>query len=338
MNAVNKIILSFCCVNFFSVFYYAQSEADEVKVYKDTSFTIQSAFNKEKIKYPFIKIAKTLLSPNILYDSNVVYKEYGKRKLRLDMFFPKENWQKYPAVILVHGGGWLSGDKSQQIPMAQELAAFGFVTAAVEYRLSPEAKYPAAILDLKSSIRWLRANSSKYNIDTNKIAALGCSSGGHLVSMLGVTNGNPKFELGESYIEHSSDVQAVVDIDGVLDFTHPAESGKDNDPKKPSVGKLWLGYTFNEKPDIWKEASPISYVDENTPPFLFINSSNDRFHAGRDKLIEKLNKHCTYSEVHTFANSPHPFWFFHPWFFPTINTITHFLNRVFHSSNTKLQD
>jgi pectinesterase len=310
-------------------FSLAQPEDEELIVYRDTSFTVFSTFTKERQKFPFIEIANPPLHDSIIIDSNLVYAEYGKRKLRLNIFYPKDKLQKYPAVILVHGGGWRSGDKSQQLPMAQEIASAGFVTAAVEYRLSPEAKYPAAIADLKSAVRWLRANEYKYNIDTNKIAALGCSSGGHLVSMLGVTNQNPKYDTFGSFFEQSSDIQAVIDIDGILDFTDPAESGKDNDPEKPSVGKLWLGYFFKENPEIWREASPINYVDENSPPFLFINSSISRFHAGRDILVDKLKKYGTYSEIHPFPDTPHPFWFFHPWFDPTVELVVNFLNRVF---------
>ncbi len=308
---------------------HAQPESEESIIHEDTSFTVYSAFIKEIEKFPFIEIADFILDENILIDSNVVYTAYGERKLRLDILYPQDSSNRYPAVLLVHGGGWRSGDKSQQMPMAKAIASAGFVAASVEYRLSPEAKYPAAIFDIKSAVRWLRANSYKYNIDTSKIAVLGCSSGGHLVSMLGVTNRNPKFEGNGDNLEHSSVVQAVVDIDGVLDFTDPAESGKDNDPEKPSVGKLWLGYKYLENPDIWKEASPINYVDENSPPFLFINSSIDRFHAGRDLVIEKLNRYNTYSEIHTFPDTPHPFWFFHPWFKPTTQLVIEFLNRIF---------
>lgn len=310
-------------------FCQAQLDSDEINVYRDTSFTIFSAFQKEKQNFPFIEIAKPVLGHNIRMDSNVVYVEYGKRKLRLDVLFPNDRCRKHPTILLVHGGGWRSGDRTQQIPMAQELCALGFVTATVEYRLSPEAKYPAAIADLKTAIRWLRANWYKYNIDTNKISALGCSSGGHLVSMLGATNMNPKYDLDGAYFEHLSDVQAVIDIDGVLDLTDPAESGKDDDPRKPSVGKLWLGYSYNENPEIWKEASPVNYVDENSPPFLFINSSIDRFHAGRNKFIEKLSRYNTPFQVHTFPNSPHTFWLFHPWFKLTIKIVADFLNLVF---------
>ena len=93
----------------------------------------------------------------------MVYVKYGKRTLLLDVFYPKDTSKRYPAVLLVHGGGWQSGDRSQQIPMAQEIAKSGFVAATIEYRLSPEAQYPAAIFDLKSAVRWLRANCEKYS-------------------------------------------------------------------------------------------------------------------------------------------------------------------------------
>jgi acetyl esterase/lipase len=309
---------------------FAQINNQDQHIFRDTSFTIFSAYEKEIKKFPFIEIAESHLSEDILIDSNVVYTSYGNRQLRLDILYPRDSSQNYPVVMLVHGGGWRSGDKSQQLSMAQAIASAGFIAATVEYRLSPEALYPAAIYDLKSAVRWMRANSIKYNIDTNRIAILGCSSGGHLASMLGATNFNLKIEGAGNYLSHSSNVQAVINIDGILDFTDPAESGKDQDPEKPSVGKLWFGYSYKEKPAIWSEASPINYVDENTPPFLFINSSIDRFHAGREILIEKLNKYQTYSEIHTIPDTPHSFWFFHPWFKPMIKIVIEFLNKIFY--------
>lgn len=296
---------------------------------KDTAFTVNSAFIKEVKNFPFIKIVQPRVINEIIEEKNVVYSIIGKRKLRLDIFQPKEKKQFYPAVLLVHGGGWRSGDKSHQIPLAMELAAQGFVTASVEYRLSPEIGYPAAIYDLKSAIRWLRAKSKDYNIDTNRIAILGCSSGGHLAAMVGTTNYNPKFWGFKINSDRSSIVQAVIDIDGILDFTDPNESDKDQDPKNPSVGKLWLGYTYKDNPKIWKEASPINYVDKFSPPFLFINSSLARFHAGRDIFINKLNEFGIYSEIHTFPDTPHPFWLFYPWFNSVVNLVVDFLDKVF---------
>ena len=211
--------------------------------------------------------------------------------------------------------------------MAEKLSANGFVTASLEYRLSPEAKYPAAVYDIKTAIRWLRAKAGIYNIDTSKIAVLGCSAGGHLAALVGTTNGMPKFEDKISNADHSSTVQAIVDIDGVLDFTDPNESGKDNDPDKPSAGKKWLGYSYKQNPEIWIEASSLTYAGKNTPPIAFVNSSLARFHAGRDKMIEVLKKYNIYYEVHTIPDTPHPFWLFHPWFEQAFEFVVDFLNK-----------
>ena len=306
-------------------FLYPQSG----EMIRDTSYTVYSAFKKYKKNYSFIKIVKPKMPEGISAEWNVVYQTYADRKLRLDIFYPDDTDENYTAVLMIHGGGWNSGDRSLLVPFAQNLAAKGYVTATIEYRLSPEAGYPAAVYDIKSAIRWLRANSKKYLIDTNRIAILGTSAGGHLVALVGATNGMSKYEQLTDNQNFSSDVQAIVDIDGILDFTDPAESGKDTDVTKPSVGKLWLGYSYKENPGIWIEASPLTYVNENTPPIEFINSSFERFHAGRDQAIEILNKYKIYSEVHTLPGTPHSFWLFHPWFEPAVEYVTEFLHKVF---------
>lgn len=307
----------------------AQDPSKIGNIPRDTSFTIFSAYIKENSKYPFIKIAEARYSSDIAVDYDIVYCSLEKRNLHLDIFRSLNKNGLFPAVILVHGGGWKSGTKAQMHPIAVELAKAGFLAIAVEYRLSPEAEFPAAIQDLKTAVCWTRANSMIYSIDTNKIAVLGCSSGGHLAAMLGVTNNNQKFEKRECFEDYSCAIQAVIDIDGVLDMTDFSESGKDQNPEKPSVGKLWLGSSYEKNPVIWKEASPVNYVNCNSSPFLFLNSSFDRFHAGRDVLIETLNKCSIYSEVHTFPDTPHTFWLFHPWFNAMNKIISDFLNKIF---------
>jgi acetyl esterase/lipase len=117
-------------------------------------------------------------------------------------------------------------------------------------------------------------------------------------------------------------VQAIIDIDGILAFHHPESA-------EGKVAAEWLGGTYEEKPGVWQDASALTHVSKNTPPCLFINSSNPRFHAGRDDMIKKLNDFGIYSEVHTFPDTPHPFWFFHPWFDPTVKYIVDFLDKVF---------
>ncbi len=297
--------------------------AQQVHFPRDTSFTVQNTYVKEKKNYPFIQVVKPEMPKGVLAKREVVYSTVGNRNLHLDIFYPsKKSRNGYPGVLLIHGGGWRSGNKSHQVPMAQQLAANGYVAAVVEYRLSPEAMYPAALHDVKAAVRWLRASAAAYRLDTTKIAALGASAGGQLAALLGTTNGIAAFEGNGGNGSHSSAVQAIIDIDGVLAFKHP-------ESEEGTVASLWLGGTYEEKPTVWEEASALTHAGKNTGPTLFINSAHPRFHAGRDDMIKKLDAHGIYTEVHTLPDTPHPFWLFHPWFEPTKNHVLNFLNKIF---------
>lgn len=298
---------------------------------RDTSFTVYSAWIKVVKDFPKATIVKPVATNEVLHMPDQVYRVRQNRVLRMDVFRPTaKGLEKCPAVLMVHGGGWRSGDKSHLLPMAQYLAGNNYVAATVEHHLSVEAIFPAAIYDLKEAVKFLKHNARVYGIDTTKIAVLGCSSGATLASFVAVTMGMDKFEDPESvYPGYSSGVQALVNIDGIVDFTHPAESGKDLDPDKPSAAAMFLGATFKQKPELWQEASPLNYVDQKTPPTLFVNSSIPRFHAGRDSFIHVLNQYGTYNEVHTIDNTPHPFWLFFPWFDQAGAYVLNFLNQVF---------
>lgn len=276
----------------------------------DTSYTIQSTFLKDKNRFPFIQIAKVEKNKKRVEKKEIVYKKIPSRELHLDVFYTKTK-SLDPAVVLVHGGGWKSGNKSQMESLAIAIADNGYSCFTVEYRLSPEAIYPAAVIDIKDAIEFIKANALKYNVDVSKVAILGCSSGGQLAALIGTTNSTP-----------ASSVQAIIDMDGILAFKHPeSEEGK--------VASLWLGGEFEKIPEIWKEASALSHVNSSTPPILFINSDMLRFHAGRTDMIEILNKYNIYNEVKTIPNAPHSFWFFDPWFKTTVDYSVQFLNRIF---------
>jgi len=307
----------------------AQVKRNAGSVPNDTSFTVNSTAANVLKQYPQVSLVEPRLPAGVVTRGNLVYAKVGARELHLDLFMPvKKSPKGYPGVLLIHGGGWRSGYRQMEWPMAQQLAAKGYVTATVEYRLSPEALYPAGIHDLKAAIRWMRANAAKYGVDRTKIAVYGCSAGGELAAFLGTTGDMKEFEGDLGNANQSSRVQAVVDLDGVLDFTDPAESAKDVDPAKPSAGKAWFGASFKEKPEIWREASPINYISGKTAPILFVNSSLPRFHAGRDEGIEKMKKLGIYSEVHTIPDTPHPFWLFHPWFDEAFRYIVTFLDKT----------
>lgn len=289
-------------------------------VLKDTSFTNQGAYQKEKKKYPFIKMVNLELPKSVKKKESIFYKTIGDRKLALDIFYPKvKSKQTLPAVLLIHGGGWKSGDKNQNYDQAIKLAQNGYVAITVEYRMSLEAQYPAAVLDVKAAVQWIRKNANKYKINPNQIAAMGFSAGGQLVALLGTTNSQTIFK-NETAI--SDEVQAVINVDGILAFKHP-------ESEEGVSAALWLGGTYEEAPQNWVQASALSHVNKNAVPILFINSAYPRFHAGRTDMINKLNSFSIYSEVHEFPNTPHTFWLFEPWFEPVMNHSLKFLDRVF---------
>lgn len=293
-------------------------------------YTIETTYQKLKKEYPFVSPIQPLVSKNICYRENVVYKKIGKRKLKVDVYIPKDKTSKtFPAVILIHGGGWLTGSKENERIMAQHLAENGFVSISVEYRLGFEAVYPAGVIDVKDAIRWMREKSKKYHISPNKIAVLGASSGAQMATLIGTTANSPLYEPDTQI---SDAVQAVVNVDGIVSFIHP-EAAAESKPGKKSMAGIWLNGEKEENFKKWKEASPLEYVDNYTPPTLFINSSYARFHAGRDDMLAILNSHGIYNETHTIADSPHSFWLMHPWFEPTLSYTVNFLNKVLKDEN-----
>ena len=287
----------------------------------DTSYTVKSTYVKLIKKYPFIKIAEANKGVNDKQIENVIYYKDKNRALHLDAFFNTSK-KNNPGVIMIHGGGWRSGNKNQMRVLAQEITTKGYSCFAIEYRLSLEAKYPQAIYDVKNAIKFIKDNAKRFHVDPDKIAVLGCSSGGQMAALIGTTNEDLAFEDAKYKSKSSSKVQAIIDIDGILAFKHPeSEEGE--------MAAFWLNGSYEENPENWKQASALNHTNKNTPSTLFINSSFDRFHAGRDDMIAILNQNKIYNEVKTIKNSPHSFWFFQPWLDETVEYTTQFLDRIF---------
>lgn len=294
----------------------------------DTSYSNYSAYIKELKRHPQIRLVPDSPIAAVKEKRGVVYCTTGSRSLLLDAFYPKEKTRKKrPAILIIHGGGWRSGNRTQHHPLAQRLAALGYVCFTPEYRLSTEALYPAAVHDLKAALRWVRANAKQYQVDTSRLIVMGFSAGGQLAALLGTTGNNPAFEGDSCNTKYTTNVRAVVDLDGTLSFVHP-ESGEGDDTKNISAATYWFGYNKKEQPALWKDASPLTHADNHTPPFLFINSGVDRMHAGRDDFRKILDQYGIYSEVHTFSDAPHSFPLLQPWFDPMVMYIDNFLKRV----------
>ncbi len=295
----------------------------------DTSYANWSAFQKEIKYHPNISLVQKKILYGVRESENITYCQTGERVLKLDIFRPAKNLKnKRTAIVMVHGGGWRTGNRLQHQPLAQRLAALGYTVITPEYRLSTEALYPAAVYDVKSAVKWIRAHTRNYNIDIDKIVIAGFSAGGQLAALVGNTNGWKEFDQNNCNEGISSSVNAIIDLDGTLSFVHP-ESGEGDDSKKKSAATLWFGYSKAENPQLWKQASPLTYAGKNSVPTLFINSSVDRMHAGRDDYMKILAAYGIYTEMHTFENSPHSFVLFDPWFSPTVSYIDNFLKKIF---------
>ena len=301
---------------------------DDITGKPDTSYSLQSAYAGTIKTNPEAKLVDELHFSNLVEEKNITYCKIGDRKLLLDAFYAKSKASsKKTAIIIIHGGGWRSGNRTLHYPLAQRLAKLGYVCFTPEYRLSTEALYPAGVYDIKAAIRWVRKNGKKYDLNEDKIAVAGHSAGGELAAMMGATNSIDSFEGDGCNKEVSSKVNAVINIDGIVAFIHP-ESGEGDDSKRISAATNWFGYSKTENPELWKQGSPLTHVGPNSAPTLFINSNVARMHAGRRDYINVLNQYRIYSGVVAF-NAPHSFILFNPWLDTSVAAIDRFLKSVF---------
>ena len=196
--------------------------------------------------------------------------EYGKGgdvPLLLDIYTPeKPIASPMPAVIFIHGGGWRRGDKYPS--RVRTLASYGFLGISINYRLSSVAPFPAAVEDSKCAVRWLRAHAEQYNVDPDRIGVWGSSAGGHLAMMVGCADETVELEGNGGWAQFSSRVQAACAYFGPSDFT----SGSGNSPAVIQ----FIGDTIEEKPNIYKLASPITHVTADDPPLLLVHGELDR--------------------------------------------------------------
>lgn len=295
----------------------------------DTSYTVYSTYRKLIGKYPFIRVVKPQATDAVQVQRDVPYVTVpsmaGTRALKADVYFPTTHEHQHTAVILVHGGGWRSGNKSMNEPLALQLAKQGYVAMSIEYQLSGEAPYPAALHNVKAAVRWLRAQASTFQIDPASIGLIGASAGGQLVSLAGASNNNPAYEGSQGDTTQSSAVQFVIDLDGLLDFTDPETLAVQRTANNADVA--WLQGTFDQQPERWRQASAVYAVSTESAPMLFINSSQTRFHAGCNTMQTRLAATGIPFEVVTLENAPHSYWFFEPWFTPMTQYILDYLSK-----------
>jgi acetyl esterase/lipase len=200
-------------------------------------------------------------------EKDVTYAIVGDATLKMDIYYPESVSGLTPAVVFVHGGAFVSGNRSYN---SRDLVERGYLVASIDYRLAPRYRWPAQIEDTKCAIRYLRANANKYRIDPNRIGALGPSAGGHLVALLGITNSSAGFDNSGSYFDQSSRVQAVVDMFGTTDLVAMGANRSD----MTKYFDAWFG-TPNPSVETLRKASPITYVSADSAPFLILHGELD---------------------------------------------------------------
>ncbi|SFD32532.1 alpha/beta hydrolase [Massilia yuzhufengensis] len=281
-----------------------------------STYNADTTYRKLVAQYPFIRIASSDAAAPVQVRKDLVYLQRDAVSLALDLYLPGPAGAPAPLVVLVHGGGWGSGERTNMAPLAARLAARGYAAATVSYRLSGQARYPAAIHDVKEAVRWLRSHAASFGIDPARVAIAGGSAGGQIAALVGMLDPQA--------------IRAVVNIDGLSDFTSLEARKHEDDPaKNPSAAGAWFGGRYAEKEALWRDASPITHAGKGSPPVLFIVSGVPRFSVGREAMAAKLATHGIQTDTVALPGTPHSFWLFDPWLAPTVDAMDAFLQQIF---------
>ena len=232
----------------------------------------------------------------------IVIGEGGGRSLKADIFLPPLEEKSRPAVLFIHGGGWIEGDRSQLRGYGILLARLGFVCMCNSYRLSNESIWPAQIQDVNCAIRYLRTDATDLGLDPNRIGVSGNSAGGHLSLMAAATNYDQIFEGEGGSNEVSSEIKAVCAI-------YPPTTIRQLEMINPLENAFLKLMGKEAKKDEYDKASPLNYVTEDYPPCMLIHGSTDSVVRLKDstKFYEKLIEFNRPASLHIFSEEEHAF-------------------------------
>lgn len=260
----------------------------------------------------------TVIPDSIDASLNIVYAQDGDRKLLCDLFRPKGNAESLPAILIVHGGGWLNGSKNKFRALAIELAKRGYATVAIEYRLGHEAKFPTAIQDCNAATAFLKANASRFGIDDKRIGAIGGSAGGHLVGLMATGWENPALHRGVGLNPESSRLDVAIVMGGGMQTTTGSIAERSRDPKSGSNANVWLGASVDENPNLYALADAHLQIDAKDPPVFFLEGEFDRPEKNEPSR-EALRKLGISTGLKVYKDGKHGCWNLHPWFDPMID-------------------
>lgn len=227
------------------------------------------------MKRIWIALCLVALTRAALAEKTLTFARPDGAELKLDLFQPEPALAPAGLIIWVHGGAWRSGSRADAD--LKGLTALGWAVASVDYRLSPQARFPAQIHDLKAAIRYLRARAAELGLPAHRFVIAGSSAGAHLAALVGVTNGHAALEgtVGDD-LKTSSDVQAIVSLYGASNLTTILQQSTPHglSVRVPALD-LFLGGQPDAVPGLARLASPVFHVDAHDPPLLLMHGDQD---------------------------------------------------------------
>lgn len=209
---------------------------------------------------------------------NVAFSRVAGKTIRLDVTIPSApvpgGGARRPALMQVHGGGWVIGDKREQgLPLLGHMAAQGWVGFNVNYRLSPGVGFPEHLIDLKRGLAWIREHADEYDVDPDFICITGGSAGAHLAALMALTANEARFQPGFESADTS--LAAAVPFYGIYDFTPAGAFGSDPEVYRRFLEPIVMKAFLDDEPEKFEDASPIHHLRADAPPFLVIHGDRD---------------------------------------------------------------
>lgn len=241
------------------------------------------------------------ISAEIEEIKDVEYKSVDGKSLQIDFYRPKNVKEDLPLLVFVHGGGWKGGKRSDYLVYLVAFAKKGYMTATVSYRLKNDSIYPACVEDVSDAVEWLFDNSEKFGYNPDKIALIGGSAGAHLSLLAAYGWKDARSQIKTSTNDSAKHrIKAVVDIYGPVDLTTDYAQSQ-------GLVTGFIGHSYEEKPELYLEASPIQYLNKNCPPTLILHGTSDNLvpYDQSDTLKARLDRLGVPCEYYQFPLWPH---------------------------------
>ena len=241
---------------------------------------------------------------DVLIEREVAYASIPHDRLAMDIVRPKAPG-RYPGIVMIHGGGFSGGNRESYLPMAIRLAQNGYVAATVSYRLAPMFQFPLPLHDVKSAVRFLRANADKYSVDGARMGAIGVSAGATWAQFLAVSRNVAALEGNGPNKEQSSAVDCAVSFYGRSDMRRAYEGSRNAAEALPQL----LGGDRQHALDAHIRASPLAWINPDSAPVLAIHGTKDLNVPYEQSLflVERLKSAGVAAELETIAEGGHGF-------------------------------